>query len=248
MHNDPLYLNWEFWTALVAAAALFLSQIPPIYQLVQRAKLRMEVIPRAWISHYVGNPSINLSIVLSNTGGRDVKVRRILLSLQRDGVPLLTLPAQAYSPEGDPAKQLLFAGLKIRPGEDRSHGVVFYPDYTRETERKIKDCTMALMKDLNDKRAASFNKDPYAIEADPIHVKPLEDILASEFIWKAGEYGLVIRAESSDTSTFVEKHYRFMLFESDSQQLRDYSKGYKHGEGITFGMERQGLSIRISEG
>lgn len=248
MNNEPLYLNWEFWAALVAALALVLSQIPPIYQLVRRAKLTMEVISKAGIGHYIGIPYVQLVIVFSNTGGREVKVRKILVTLLREDAPVATLPAQLYSPETDPAKQLLFAGFKIRPDEDRSHGFWFYLDSPRAQERELKERTLTLMNDLNAKRAASFNKDPYAIEADPANVEPFFDIMKRNFIWIEGEYVLKIRAESSDPAIFVEKQFRFTLFESDSRQLRDYSKGYKYGEGITFGTERQWLTIKIAEG
>ncbi len=245
MNHDPLYLNWEFWTALAAIAAIVLSQIPPVYQLIRKAKLTMEVYSRAAVGHYVGIPNVQVVIVLSNIGGHEVKVRRILMTVCREDTVVATLPAQLYCPETDPSKQLLFAGFKLKPDDERSHNFFFYLDLPRAQERELKEKTQILMTDINAKRAAGLVKEP---EGDPANVAPFFDIMKRNFIWSEGEYVLKLRAESSDATVFVEKKFRFTLFESDSSQLREYAKRYKYGEGIYYGSERQWLWIKIAEG
>ena len=80
----PLYLNWSFWAVLVAAIAAILSQIPPIKELVKKAKLDLEVYSKISITHKIGNPNLQLHLILSNIGGRNVRVKDITVSISRD--------------------------------------------------------------------------------------------------------------------------------------------------------------------
>lgn len=247
MNHDPIYLNWEFWTAVVAALALVLSQLPPIHQLVRRAKLTMEVYPRAAIGHRVGYPNMQLGIVLSNTGGRNAKVRKIIATILREGTSTAVLPAQLYSPESEPTKQLLFPGFTIRPSEERTHIFHFYMDLPRNQERELNEKTILLMDDIVAKRSNLGDKDVLA-EADPANVQPFHEILNRNFPWIEGEYVMSIRVESSDAKVLTEKKFRLTLYESESRQLRNYEAGYKYGEGIYFGFEKQWLWIKLTEG
>jgi len=246
MNNNPIYLNWEFWTVIVAATALVLSQIPPIYQLVRRAKLTMEIYPRIAIGHRVGYPTVQLGIVISNAGGREVRVKKITIEILRDGTPVAILPTQLYSPESEPTKLLLFTGFKIKPSEDRMHNYQFSVDLTRNQERELGDKALALTNDIAIKQANTVNKDAL-IEADSANVQPLLEMLSKNFIWNEGEYGMNIKVASSDPKVFVEKAYHFWLYESDSRQLRNFGEKYKYGEGIYYGLEKQWLWTRIAE-
>ena len=247
MNNDPIYLNWEFWTAISAVLALILSQIPPLYQLLGRAKLSIEVFPRIAIGHKVGYPNLQIGIVLSNAGGRQAKIKKILITILREGTTIATLPAQMYSPESEPTKQLLFTGFKIKPNEDRTHNFNFYMDLPRNQEREMSEKTLTLMNDIAAKKLKEKNTD-VLIEADPADVQPFHEILIKNFIWLEGEYVMDIRVQSPDANVFVEKKFRFTLYESDSNQLRNYESRYKYGEGIFWGSEKQWIWIKISEG
>jgi len=81
----PLYLNWTFWAVLVAALALLLSQLPPVHMLLKRAKLDMELHSRIHITHKVGNPNLQLHLILSNVGGKTIKIKGITSAIERDG-------------------------------------------------------------------------------------------------------------------------------------------------------------------
>ncbi len=94
--NIPFYLNWSFWTAVAAALALILSQLPPIHMLLRRAKLEMELYSRIHVTHKVGNPNVSFHMVLSNVGGRTIKIKGITSTIKRDGKLVVTLPAQNY--------------------------------------------------------------------------------------------------------------------------------------------------------
>ena len=58
----PLYFNWSFWAVVVAAIAVFLSQIPPIKELIKSAKLDFEVYSKISITHKLGNQIYNYTL------------------------------------------------------------------------------------------------------------------------------------------------------------------------------------------
>ena len=76
----PLYMDWSFWAVVIAFAALVLSQLPPIHVMLKRAKLDLELYSKISITHKLGNPNLQLHLILSNIGGRRVSVTDIKVS------------------------------------------------------------------------------------------------------------------------------------------------------------------------
>jgi len=70
------YENWAFWTVLIAAIAIILSQIPPIHILWKKAKLDIELYSRIIVTHKVGNPNLLCPLILSNVGGEKAQDNR----------------------------------------------------------------------------------------------------------------------------------------------------------------------------
>jgi len=77
----PFYLDWTFWTAVVAAVALILSQLPPVLSWFRRAKIDIEVYSRIGLSHKIGNPNASMHIILSNSGGRALRIKKVSLQM-----------------------------------------------------------------------------------------------------------------------------------------------------------------------
>ncbi len=154
-----------------------------------------------------------------------------------------------YSPEAEPSKQLLFAGFKIKPGEDRSYVFHFYADWQRDQASEWSEKVTALMNDIVAKKEARFPLGGQAplIEGEPKNITPFHEMLQRNFMWSKGEYVMDMLIKSSDMEVFVNRKYRFTLFESDSKKLLDYEKRYKYGEGIFYGTENQWSWIKISE-
>src|SRR3990172_1109484 len=111
----PLYADWSFWAVVVAAIAILLSQLPPVHQVVRRAKLTMELYTRAHITHKVGNPNVQLHIILSNVGGRSIRIRGMALKVRRDGKDLAALPAQNYLQNPNDERTVLFTTFSLSP-------------------------------------------------------------------------------------------------------------------------------------
>lgn len=80
----PFYFDWKFWSVTVATLAVVLSQLPPLHVLFRRAKLVCEVYSQMHITHKVGNPTVQLHLILNNTGGRDLRIRAFELEFKRD--------------------------------------------------------------------------------------------------------------------------------------------------------------------
>ena len=128
----PLYLNWSLWAVVVAAIAVVLSQIPPIKELLKKAKLDLEVYSKISITHKVGNPNLQLHLILSNIGGRNVRVKDINVSISSDGNFLATLPAQNYLQKQNDQSTLLFTTFSLKPGQEWAHITNFLNFFNRE--------------------------------------------------------------------------------------------------------------------
>lgn len=85
MTTTPFYLDWTFWTAVVALLALVLSQFPPLYVLFRPAQLEVEAFERIHVSHNLGEPNATLHLLITNSGGREVQIKSISLSFHPDG-------------------------------------------------------------------------------------------------------------------------------------------------------------------
>ncbi len=83
----PFYLDWTFWTAVVAVAALVLSQLAPVRVWFRGARVRLQPYDRLTVTHYLGQPSVTLHVQFTNTGGRAARVVSLVLEVTReDGV------------------------------------------------------------------------------------------------------------------------------------------------------------------
>src|SRR5438093_1562153 len=134
----PLYLDWSFWAVTVAAIAVILSQLPPIHQLVRPGKLVMEVYSRIAITQKIGNPNLQLHVILTNAGGRSARIKGITLRVRRDGKDLVVLPAQNYLQEPNDKTTLLFTSFSIKPKEEWAHIVNCFGIFSRADEKKYK--------------------------------------------------------------------------------------------------------------
>ncbi len=135
----PLYLDWSFWAVIVAFIAVLLSQIPPIKELVKKAKLDLEVYSKISITHKVGNPNLMLHLIITNIGGRNIRIKDICVSLSRDGKVLFLLPAQNYLQNQNDQNTLLFTTFSLVPNQEWAHIANFLNLFDRVDEKKYQD-------------------------------------------------------------------------------------------------------------
>src|SRR5574341_1575005 len=229
--NIPLYLDWSFWAVVVAAVAIVLSQLPPVHLLLRRGKLDIEPYSRILITHKIGNPNVQLHIILTNIGGRLVRVKSIELKIKRDGKDIATLPAQNYLQNPTDTNNVLFTSFSIKPREEWAHIVNFLNYFSREDEKKYRTAESKLREDILEKVKRLKNKD-HIVKAEDNLVTPFIEMFNEKFVWQPGEYELSISVIASNNKSGIAKSYRFTLFESDSQELIKHKEDYKTGDGI----------------
>jgi hypothetical protein len=152
----PLYLQWSFWAVVVAVIAIVLSQLPPIYTLLRRAKLDMELYTSILLTHTVGNPNVRLHLILSNVGGRSIKVKGMTLKLKRDGKDVGVLPAETYYQDPGSKTTVLLTRFILKSRDEWAHLVIFLNYFVRADEKKYRNAESILKQEIAKKR--SFRK------------------------------------------------------------------------------------------
>lgn len=243
----PFYQNWTFWAVVIATIALILSQLPPLYNLFKRAKLDLELFSRIFITHKVGNLNAHVNLVLSNIGGKSVRIKGATIYLKREGKDIGAMTAQTYLRNpNDVTTTVLFTPFSLKPKDDWSYSVHFFKVFSRNTEKKYRTAEAALRENVIKKREVPENKDKN-IEADSELVKPLLDMFQAMFEWTPGEYEMQVSIDTVPGGARVLKTYRFTLFETDSLELTKISEDYKYGDGIYWDSRLKGVAVPINE-
>ncbi|MDH5630959.1 MAG: hypothetical protein OEY96_12480 [Gammaproteobacteria bacterium] len=228
----PLYLNWSFWAVVVAALAVLLSQIPPLHIIFRKARIEIEPYSRLALTHRVGNPNLQLHLIISNIGGRRLRVKNIEAIVSRDGSQVASLPVQNYYQTKSDTNTVLFTRFTIEPNEDWGHTVNFLNWFARDEEREYREMEGRLKADINQKRSRMAGDVTELIEADPGNVSPLQAFFKDKFIWTASEYELVIKVTTDVEKANLEQKFRFTIFEYYETELRKITDEYKYGAGI----------------
>jgi len=216
----PIYLDWQFWSAMAALLALALSQLPPVHLWLRPRRLDVEVHSRVQITHKVGNPNVSMYVSIRNTGGRELRIRSATLVISRDSSPLDALPAQNYFETPTSLSSVLFVPFTLKPGETWAHGTNFLRLFDRATEKHYRECESALASDIRRRIAARAEDDDQPVKAEPQLIKPFLELFERMFVWLPGEYVIELRVDAEPGTASFSKKYRFTLYESDSRELR----------------------------
>jgi len=239
----PFYLNWTFWAFAVALIAVILSQIPPIKELIKKAKLDLEVYSKISITHKVGNPNLQLHLILTNIGGRNIRIKDISVSISRDEEELTSLPAQNYLQNQNDQSTLLFTTFSLMPTQEWAHITNFLNFFNREDEKEYQKIEGTMTTDYREKAKEKEAEKDHLIE----HPKELTDqamaFFNTKFIWKSGEYILKVNVKTTNDIANISKKYRLTIFESHTEQLMAITEHYKLGGGIWWNPERVQTSV-----
>lgn len=230
----PLYMDWKFWAVVISFTSLVLSQLPPIHVMLKRAKLDLELYSKISITHKLGNPNLQLHLILNNIGGRKVRVKDIKISISRDGKHLVDLPAQNYLQNQNDQNTVLFTTFSLNPSDEWAHITNFLNFFNREEETEYQEIEGRLLADFRaHKREIKENdihKEFYEHPSDI--VLPAFTFFEKRFCWKSGEYGMSITITTDSKSSDISKNYRFTLFESHTETLSSIKEYFKYGGGI----------------
>jgi len=238
--------EWKFWSFLVAFVALILSQLPPIALWFKKAKLDLELYSRIHITHKVGNPNLQVHLILRNIGGRKVRVKGINVALERDGTSIDALPAQNYVPDPKTNHNVLLTPYTLKPEGEWSNLVNFLKFYNRDEEKEYRNSEKTLKDDLRE-QYKTLEKSSVAKVRDEL-VEPFSKMFQSKFIWHPGEYKMSLSVETENAVADIRKTFRFTLFESQSEEMASYVDDFNTGAGIYWDLkEHTGVIIQVEE-
>jgi len=263
----PFYADWKFWSVVVSLIAIALSQLPPVHIMLRRAKLDVEAYSRIVINHKVGNPNVQLHLILSNIGGRTVKVKSICLEFKRGIEDGFTLPAQNYFQQPADKESVLLTSFKLKPADEWGHVVNFLNFFSRTEEKEYRQIESNLRTDILNKLnkrkmlAESLSKnDPIAkidhvmsstesdfVTASDDKVQPVLTFFDKKFRWLPGEYSISLKVQAEPASASITKQFRVTIFESDSNELLEFREDFKFGAGVYFDIPKHsGLILPLS--
>jgi hypothetical protein len=245
--QSPIYLDWQFWSAVVAGLALILTQLPPVNLWFRPSRLEVEVHSRVQLTHKVGNPNLGMYLGIRNVGGRELRVRTITVSLAREGQALGTYPVLNYFETSSSTSAVLFVPFTLRPSESWAHFANFLRLFDRNTEKLYREMESALRLDIRQKLADRPEHEKAPVVADEQNVLPFMQMFNKLFVWLPGEYTLDLKIDVESGKTVYGKSYRFTLYESESEELRSHTEDYKHGGGLAYVDDRHvGVFVPLS--
>ena len=246
--TDPFYLDWNFWTALLALIAIVLSQLPPVRLLIRPRRLEVEVHSRINITHKVGNPNVGLVVSIRNTGGLDLRIRGLNLSVSRDGKLVTSMPGAHYFETPSSQASVLFVPFTLKPGESWAHSVEFLNYFDRLTEKAFRESIAHLDWDIRRKLRERLEDDKRPVVGDESLVMPFFELFKRLFIWFPGEYVADLNVFAEPSTATYQREYRFTLFESDTAELREHLEDYRFGVGLTFNAASHGgVAVPLTE-
>lgn len=243
-----LYLDWQFWAAVVAWLALALSQLPPVVLWFRPRRLEVEVHSRIQVTHKVGNPNVSMFVSIRNTGGRELRIRSLRIVLTRDNNPLIAFPAQHYFESPSSQSSVLFVPFTLKPGDTWAHGTNFLNFFDRATEKLYRESESKLGADIRKKLDARAEGDHNLVIDEPELVAPFMGLFHQLFIWQPGEYVAKLIVDAEPGSASFSRKYRFTLYESDSAELRTHTDDYKFGGGVSYNIDKHaGVFVPLSQ-
>lgn len=196
----------------------------------------------------MGNPNAQLHIILNNTGGRRVRIKRLSLSFKRAGEPEFTLTGGNYLNAPSDKESILLTPFSLKPGDEWGHIVHFFMEYSQHDQRLYKAIESTLKKDVRAKldelpEEPGPNSVPVVGEIE--NVSPVLDFFNRKFKWFAGEYEVVLSVTAEIPNVMTSKRMRTTIFESDSRDMEEFKKDYPTGRGLWWGPDEPGVILEL---
>lgn len=229
------YLDVRFWSLLTSLLAIALSQLPPVWRWFRRARLEVDVFRQINLSHKLGSPNAQLHLIMTNTGGREVRVKTIALNFNRGDERVCVLNGGGFFPDWHDKDAVLLAPFRVKPKEEWSHNVNFFPQYSRSHEKRCKTVDAAIRDDVQRKRAQLPKGSDEVVEADERTVVGARELFNENFFWQPGEYQVTVCVCTDPPHACPDNRLRMTIFESDTRELEEIVEQYKYGARIYWG-------------
>jgi len=242
------YADPNVWSVVIAILALALSQLPPLHKLFRKGKLELDVYEKGSVTHMLGNPNMQLHLILNNVGGKTVTIKSIRATLELDGQVISDIKGQNYIKNADNNGQVILTKFKLKSGEEWAHTANFFNNFSKTDEKQCKSIIKRVRDSILEQYKLKNETPKELIETTPELIEEMNKFFAKNFKWETGEYKLVISVESERQEQNIAKEFRFTLFESDSDELKEYATKYRYGEGIYYSSKNDlGVLVRLSE-
>ena len=137
--------------------------------------------------------------------------------------------------------------FSVQPNEEWGHIVNFLNFFDRTNEKKYRATELKLRDEILELGKKLENKEKI-VEVEAATVGPFVEMFKDQFIWNAGEYEATLSVIADKKKKCVEKHFRFTLFETDSQDLAKVKEDYRSGDGINWDSGKHpGVFVQLSE-
>lgn len=248
MESTPFYQDSNTYAVIIALAAFILSLIPYLKKL-RNGKLDLDIYNMIWITHSVGNPIIEMSLIIKNIGGRDISVKNINIELIRDGERLINLPLKHYFQKTTDKQPLLFRKFTLVANAEWNYNCRFLNFLKREDNKLFKDSDKKLRNELRRLKQLPENTNPISIvHTDESFTEAFKILFDKYFIWKEGNYTLKLNIETENNTNNINKSFNFTIFKSLETEFIDHKSDYTSGDRINwFSDNYHGDFIEIEE-
>ncbi|MFD2165082.1 hypothetical protein ACFSJY_02300 [Thalassotalea euphylliae] len=221
----------NFWSVSIAALALLFSLTPPLSEWIPDKDLSMLHSNRTAIGNYFGIVSYGLQIDLKNEGNKPLSITKLVLELTDPDSTKSSLIAETITQfSGGPnAIVTPITRIVIKPDEQWSNLVYFYPKHDPEMEYKINQVRFKIVEDLGDQQAVIGGQ--RLIRAPRHLVKEAKDLFDQNFDLKKGKYSVKLIAYS-EKEILRANSFQFEVHDFQIQANQSQKNDYKYGMGI----------------
>ena len=226
---------YEGTSLVISLIALGAATYKPIWNLIHKARLLVEPYAQILIMHGMGNPQINMSLILTNVGGHNLSINNIMLNLSYNDNPI-PLKAQSFFKWGTNETPLYFSRLSLAAEKDWNNVVVFYTALSKADEDTTRTIARNLRRDIRgkiDERNRVNTQNTTLIEGDNRYVAAALEFFNNHNKWVQGEYRAELKFDCTPKHASCSYTFRFTLYETDANIIREYCENkYKYGFGV----------------
>ncbi|MBW1745424.1 MAG: hypothetical protein JRJ25_03535 [Deltaproteobacteria bacterium] len=232
------YKNTSIWSALLAALAILLTQLPPISSWLPKPKLEIIHADKVGINNNIGIIGFNLPIELDNKGNVPLDVTKIYFEVIAPNGTQKTYIAESYakpSTGGAPSINLPITSINLNENELWSEFVYFTANLDPTAEQELSNIRLSISKDIyndidNKRRVGDYSRG----EAQSSNVETAKDFFDKKFDLNKGEYKTKLSVQTSQAELPFIIHSEFTVYEFHIETIKAQVDDYKYGAGIYF--------------
>lgn len=232
------FFSADFLAVYVATIALFLSQLPPVYELISKPQPAISIDGWASVSQILGRIQLYVPVTITNDGGRVLNIEKLNCSLineqaQKDWpMGAITYVEKLTNQPNIAAPEQPFGRLRLGSNERWSHTIHCATPMSPEQQ--------TLFQKISREMSQYIRSQPPISPTDPQFVFP-EHIwmigykeFESVFDLSSGQYSITLSIEDADGGIVEFEPYHFVLEDNDIEMLQAQASDIRFGAGILF--------------